>query len=655
MPGSKRGVIEALERAHKELAEGHVVCIFAEGAVSRTGNLLPFKRGFERIVAGLDVPVIPVYLDRVWGSVFSFKRGKFFWKLPEHLPYPVTVAWGAPLRSTVTAVEARSAIMDLGAEAMRYRRHPGDLLHTAFMRSAKRNWRRLAMADSTGQKLTYGRALVGALLLGDVVKTHTRDEAEGANVGVLLPASVGGALANIAVLAAGRVPVNLNFTAGAETMAVAVKESGIHTIVTSKRFLSKASIAEMPGMVFLEDLRQEIGALAKVRTLLAARLLPVALLRRFHGGLGRTADSPATIIFSSGSTGVPKGVLISHANILANVDSLAQIFPMNEDDCFIGVLPFFHSFGLTGTLWFPLLQGSSLAYHPNPMDAKTIGELAETYHASMLISTPTFCNAYVRKCTKEQFAHLKYAIVGAEKLREPLAVAFREKFGVDLLEGYGCTEMSPVVAVNRPNIEIERERQVGTKVGSVGHPIPGVAAKVVDQHTGEGPLTDREGLILVKGSNLMQGYLNQPEKTAEVIRDGWYVTGDIGRMDEDGFIFITDRLSRFSKIGGEMVPHIKVEDAINAILGDALSAVTAVPDAAKGEKLVAFYTRADMTAEVLWEQLGKTDLPKLWIPRRESLILIEAIPTLGTGKMDLRGLKKLALEKIDSGSRIAAE
>jgi len=655
-PG-KRGILDALERAHRELAEGHVVCIFAEGSVSRTGNLLPFKRGFERIVAGLDVPVIPVYLDRVWGSVFSFKRGKFFWKLPEHLPYPVTVAWGAPMRSTVTAVEARSAIMDLGAEAMRYRRHPGDLLHTAFMRSAKRNWRRLAMADSTGQKLTYGRTLVGALLLGGVIRKRTSAETTGANIGVLLPASVGGALANIAVLMAGKVPVNLNFTSGAEAMALAMAESRIQTIVTSKRFLSKASIAEMPGMVFLEDLREEIGSLAKIRTLLLARLLPVALLRRFHGGLGRTADSVATIIFSSGSTGVPKGVVISHANLLANIDSLAQIFPMNEDDCFIGVLPFFHSFGLTGTLWFPLLQGSSLAYHPNPMDAKTIGELAETYRASMLISTPTFCNAYVRKCTKEQFAHLKYAIVGAEKLREPLAIAFREKFGVGLLEGYGCTEMSPVVAVNRPNIDIEHEHQIGTKPGSVGHPIPGVAAKVVDQDTGEGPLTGREGLILVKGSNLMQGYLNQPEKTADAIRDGWYVTGDIGRMDEDGFIFITDRLSRFSKIGGEMVPHIKIEDAINGILGDMLSAVTAVPDAAKGEKLIAFYTRADVTPEALWEQLGQTDLPKLWIPRRDSLILVEAIPTLGTGKMDLRGLKQLALqrsaEKTDSGSRLA--
>ena len=230
-------------------------------------------------------------------------------------------------------------------------------------------------------------------------------------------------------------------------------------------------------------------------------------------------------------------------------------------------------------------------YHPNPMDAKTVGELAGQYKASMLISTPTFCNSYLRRCTPEQFAHLKYAIVGAEKLREPLASTFKETFGVGLMEGYGCTEMAPVVAVNRPNVEHGREKQTGSKPGSVGHPIPGVSAKVVDQETGEGPIFGRPGLLLVKGPNMMQGYLDQPERTAEVMRDGWYMTGDIAMMDEDGFIFITDRLSRFSKIGGEMVPHLKIEEAINGVLGDLCSAVTAVPDASRGERLVAFYLR----------------------------------------------------------------
>ncbi len=639
--GNKREVLEAIERARAELVAGHVVCVFVEGAVSRTGNLLPFKRGFERMVAGLDVPVIPVYLDRVWGSVFSFKRGKFFWKLPERLPYPVTVAFGAPLPSSVTALEARSALMELGSDAMAHRRPPTDLLHTAFMRVAKRRWRHLAMADSTGQKLTFGRTLIGSMLLGNVIRRRTEGQAM---VGLMLPASVGGALANIAVLMAGRVPVNLNFTSGSEALAVAIREAGITTIITSKRFLSKVGLAELPGMVFLEDLRGDISGAAKIRAMLAARLLPVGILRRGYGGHVRST-APATIIFSSGSTGIPKGIILTHANVLANVDSLDQIFPMEAADCFIGVLPFFHSFGFTGTMWFPLLRACSTVYHPNPMDAKTVGELAGTYRGNMLISTPTFCNSYLRRCTPEQFAHLKYAIVGAEKLREPLASAFQQLFGVPLLEGYGCTEMSPVVAVNRPNVAKGRETQVGTKVGSVGHPIPGVSAKVVDQDTGEGPIFGRPGLLLVKGPNLMSGYLNQPERTSEVIRDGWYTTGDIAMMDEDGFIFITDRVSRFSKIGGEMVPHMKIEEAINAILGDMCSAVTAVPDPARGERLVAFYTRVDVSADELWEQLCQTELPRLWLPKREHLIHLPEIPTLGTGKVDLRGLRQLALDR----------
>ena len=337
--------------------------------------------------------------------------------------------------------------------------------------------------------------------------------------------------------------------------------------------------------------------------------------------------------------------------MLANDDALAQIFPMGGSDCFLGVLPFFHSFGFTGTFWFPLLQGASAAYHPNPMDAKTVGELCGQFRVTMLISTPTFCASYVRRVAPEQFAHLRYAIVGAEKLREPLARAFREKYGIGLLEGYGCTEMSPVVAVNRPDVDVGGRTQIGTKAGSVGHPIPGVSAQVVDQHTGEGPLVGRDGLLLVKGPNLMQGYLNQPERTAEAIRDGWYVTGDIASIDEDGFIFITDRLARFSKIGGEMVPHLKVEEAINGILGDSCSAVTAIPDEGRGERLVAFYTRADVSAEALWEQLCQSELPRLWIPKRDSLAQIGAIPMLGTGKVDLRRLREMAAERAAAAVR----
>src|SRR5262249_19826846 len=354
--------------------------------------------------------------------------------------------------------------------------------------------------------------------------------------------------ANVAVSFAGRVSVNLNFTAGRESMLSAIDRCRIRTIISSRRFLSKAGIEPLDGTIYLEDVLKEIGRGQKLRLYVTALLLPSWALNRIY--VERAAgDSLATIIFSSGSTGVPKGVMLTHRNILANVDSIGQLYELRSHDVLVGVLPFFHSFGFTGTIWFPAITGFGVVYHANPMDAKTIGELAARYRATLIISTPTFCASYIRKCEPEQFKHLRYAIVGAERLREPIAAAFRQKFGIDLLEGYGCTEMAPVVAVNVPDVRNGHERQRGTRAGSVGHPLPGVAAKIVDAETGEGPLFGREGLLLVKGPNRMLGYLGDPEKTADVVRDGWYVTGDIASIDEAGFIQITDRLSRFSKIG----------------------------------------------------------------------------------------------------------
>jgi acyl-[acyl-carrier-protein]-phospholipid O-acyltransferase/long-chain-fatty-acid--[acyl-carrier-protein] ligase len=296
-------------------------------------------------------------------------------------------------------------------------------------------------------------------------------------------------------------------------------------------------------------------------------------------------------------------------------------------------------------LWFPLVSGFSAIYHPNPLDAKTIGEMVATHKATILISTPTFYAAYLRKCSVEEFASLRLAVTGAEKLRDALATAFKDKYRLDLLEGYGCTEMGPVVSVNLPDVVDGSEAQTGQKRGSVGHPLPGVAAKVVDPSTGDTVPAGTEGLLLVKGANRMLGYFKDPAKTSEVLRDGWYVTADIAALDDDGFIRITDRLSRFSKIGGEMVPHLKIEEAINQILGDQVSVVTSVPDEQRGERLIALYTMKHVLPEELWSTVSHTDLPKLWIPKRESFYYIEAIPTLGTGKVHLRQVKVIALEK----------
>jgi acyl-[acyl-carrier-protein]-phospholipid O-acyltransferase/long-chain-fatty-acid--[acyl-carrier-protein] ligase len=515
------------------------------------------------------------------------------------------------------------------------------------MKTAKRRWLSFAMVDSTGMKLTYGRALVGSLLLARWIRRLAGEERM---VGVLLPATNAGALANIGVLMAGKVPVNLNFTAGQEAMDSAIQQCGIRTILTSRIFLAKAKLRKMEGMFFIEEAMKQAPRLQKVLTTLQAFLLPTRLLRAVACPGEQNSDACATVMFSSGSTGVPKGVMLSHNNIISNIESIAQVFWVTRRDRIMGVLPFFHSFGFTGTLWLPLISGFGVAYHSSPMDAKTIGEMVSRYRATILISTPTFYSAYLRRCTPEEFSSLRYVIAGAEKLREPVARAFKEKYGLELLEGYGCTEMAPVVSVNIPDFQEGREYQAGLKPGTVGHPLPGVSVKVVDMDTGETLPSGKEGLFLVKGPNRMIGYLEDPEKTEEVLRDGWYVTGDVASIDGDGFIQITDRISRFSKIGGEMVPHIKIEEAINQILEDQGCVVTAVPDEQKGERLVVMYTPKEVTPEELWGKLSRTDLPRLWIPRQENLYWIDAIPILGTGKVDLRKTRLMALEKTKQGT-----
>jgi acyl-[acyl-carrier-protein]-phospholipid O-acyltransferase/long-chain-fatty-acid--[acyl-carrier-protein] ligase len=637
---NRREIVESLKRARNELDKGHIVCIFAEGAISRTGRVLPFKRGFEKIVDGTQVPIIPVHLDQLWGSVFSFKDGKFFWKWPKKSPYPVTVSFGTPQPPSSSVHEVRNAILELESDAVKYRRSAGDLLHVKFIEMAKRHWFSFCMADTTGAELSYGKTLIGAMLLARWVRKHCVRESM---VGIILPASVGGSLVNIALFLAGKVPVNLNFTAGSDAMASAIAQCGIKTILTSRVFLSKANLATIDGMVFLEEIRKTFGVKDRISVALKAFLLPAHWLTRRYVKSQRPNDL-ATVIFSSGSTGTPKGVMLSHHNIVSNVEGVSQVIQFTPKDRMMGVLPLFHSFGFTGTLWLPLLAGFGVVYHPNPTDAKTVGETIKKYQATLFISTSTFYAGYLRRCTKEEFATLRYVIAGAEKLRDQVVKAYQEKYGITILEGYGCTELAPVVSVNMPDVIDGKEKQVGNKPGTVGHPIPGVAVKIIDPDT-ERPLGyGEEGMLLIKGPNLMLGYLNQPGLTDQSLRRGWYVTGDIATVDEDGFIRITDRMTRFSKIGGEMVPHMKIEEVINEVLGSAASVVTAVPDQQRGEKLIVFYSHNGMTREQLWNKLNQSELPKLWIPKRENLHPIDALPVLGSGKVDLKKIKAMALE-----------
>jgi acyl-[acyl-carrier-protein]-phospholipid O-acyltransferase/long-chain-fatty-acid--[acyl-carrier-protein] ligase len=386
----------------------------------------------------------------------------------------------------------------------------------------------------------------------------------------------------------------------------------------------------------------------KLTAAIVAFLLPAGVLERL---LGRAEpaqlDDLATVIFSSGSTGEPKGVMLSHYNIGSNIQQLEQIFGLGRQDRFLGILPFFHSFGFAATLCLPAVVGAGAVYYPNPLDGKAIGPLVSQYGLTFLLATPTFLQLYLRSCAQEDFGSLRVVMTGAEKLSERLAAAFEEHFGIRPLEGYGCTECSPAVAVNTQDFRSAGFRQVGAKRGKIGHPLPGVCVKIVDPETLEPVPFGQPGLMLVRGPNVMQGYLGRPEKTAEVLRDGWYFTGDIAGMDEDGFLQITDRLSRFSKIGGEMVPHIKVEEKLHelAAVTEQTFVVAGVPDDKKGERLVVLHKLPPDRLQPCLDKLAQCDLPNLWKPRADQFFQLEAFPLLGTGKLDLRKVHELALAR----------
>jgi acyl-[acyl-carrier-protein]-phospholipid O-acyltransferase/long-chain-fatty-acid--[acyl-carrier-protein] ligase len=371
------------------------------------------------------------------------------------------------------------------------------------------------------------------------------------------------------------------------------------------------------------------------------------LLERALGGTGKTGlDDLATVIFSSGSTGEPKGVMLSHYNICSNIEQMEQVFSLDRRDRFLGVLPFFHSFGFTGTLCLPAMLGVGAVYHANPLDARTIGSLVCDYEVTFLLATPTFLQLYMRGCAPEQFGSLRVVAVSAEKLPDRLASAFEEQFGIRPFEAYGCTECAPAVAVNTPDFRAAGFHQVGVKRGRIGHPLPGICVRIVDVDTGQPVAVGQPGLLLVRGPNVMQGYLGRPEKTAEVLREGWYVTGDVAALDEDGFLQITDRLSRFSKIGGEMVPHIRVEEKLHELaeVTEQVFVVSAVPDDKKGERLVVLHKLGEAKWTELRLRLPQIDLPNLWKPRPDQFYYLDALPMLGTGKLDLRKIRQLAAQ-----------
>ena len=433
-------------------------------------------------------------------------------------------------------------------------------------------------------------------------------------------------------------------------MNACIERAQIRHVLTTRRVTEKLDLDIDAELVYLEDYRDQITLGQKLIAAFQAYLLPAAILERLLGLQHIDGDDELTVIFTSGSTGIPKGVMLTHYNITANVEAIDNVIHLRSDDTLLGVLPFFHSFGYMVTLWAVMALDIRCIYHVDPRDAKVVGQLADKYGVNILLATPTFLRFYLKRCTPEQFRRLEIVVAGAEKLPTSLSDAFEQKFGVRPVEGYGATELSPLVSVNVPASRTQEER-VDCREGSVGKPVPGVTAKIVDPESFEELSIGEAGMLLIKGPNVMKGYLGQTEKTAEVVRDGWYVTGDIAKLDEDGFIHITGRISRFSKIGGEMVPHVRIEEVIQQIIGDGdddelRAVVTAVPDTKKGERLVVVHKKLEQSSQQIIEAITERGLPNLWIPAADSFLEVDEIPVLGTGKLDLKGLADLAKQRM---------
>ena len=657
-PGNPRSVVKMIRQAQEGLRNGDAICIFPEGSITRTGQLKMFQPGVLSLLkkGNEDIPVQPVFIGGLWGTRFSYAKPIYNKKTPTKLFQRLTIAFGDLISKPRDAYQLYRAVAELGVDAMDASRFPNDRHYLSPPRQMIRNLRGTncepKMVDSTGVRLSSRQLLLRILVARRVFQQLCGPDEK--HVGLLLPTSVGGVIANAAFCLAKKIPVNLNYTMSNETLDYCCELTGIKRVLTSKKFLDKFPRMKLKAeWILAEDALKQVPLSAKLLGLFDS-LLPSWILER---KLGITAFKPndmMTIIFTSGSTGRPKGTMLSFNNIATNTHQFYEFFAPDKTERMMGPLPFFHSFGYTTCIWTPLRFPLGMAYHFSPLDARIIGKMCREENATVLPSTPTFFRSYLKRCPPEDFAGLTTPVAGAEKLPAELYWAWKEKYGQDMVEGFGATELSPVLGTSMPPCRFQDKHHIYNRLGSIGQPLAGIAVRITDPETGEELPLGTPGMMEVKGSTVMLGYYKNPEQTAEVIRDGWYITGDIAKVDEDGFIIVTGRLSRISKIGGEMVPHVYIEEEIDKVIqaldppqdDDDITlrvAVTAVPDSRKGERLVVFLSGTGVTPEEICAKMTEANIPQIWIPAVNDFHQIDAIPVLGSGKPSLKEIRDQAL------------
>ncbi len=636
-------------KVHKVLYRGGMVCMFPEGSITGNDVMQEFKTGVSAMLPDKSIPVIPMHLSMLWGSLFRIHRGHLRFIKPHKLPIPATIYVGEPIPSDWDGFRIWQKIGELGAE-VELPPIPGEkTIHHRYLKRAKQRPLGTTFHDYDEKKsLNNFQFLCYAILLSKKFRRILAERGDdGKNLGIMLPNNICNAAALLALWFSDRTAAMINYTAGGAAMEKMREKAKLKTIITSRDFLQKAQLPANDDMIFMEDVTDSITPAEKFRNFLQVLLLPHwVLIRKIAPESCRDVKSCAAILFSSGSTGIPKGVMLSHHNLNSNIFSFWREIAWRPDDSVLGNLPLFHAFGLMTNFCFPAVTGTDVYFIPSPLDGKAACQAVKEHRISLMLSTPTFLQSYLRYATVEGFSSLRLVITGAEKLQKKLFEKVKEITGLNIVEAYGATEMSPIVSINISSSLFTLGKESGP-YGSVGVPMPGIAVRIIDPDSGKELGENEQGLLHCKGASVMLGYLGDAKATGEVITpDGYYNTGDMATVDRNGCIRIVGRMNRFSKIAGEMVPHEMIERKIEE-LGhlDNMVAVAARPDEKRGEELVVFYTReAQFEVKELLQKLRDAKLPNLWIPRADCFLAIDELPMLGNGKKDLKKIQQMGRE-----------
>lgn len=656
IPINRRDPKPAMEEINQALRKREAVVIFPEGEVSKSPFISKFTLNYHDAIKDTNAKIIPFYIHGLWGTRYSHASDSV--NRPQYFNRTVSVGFGSIKPAEATEEEIRSDLQFLGADVWNMAMDHSKSIVPLWFRAMRKRRNRPILIDPAGKHVSGHDMIHLCHRFGKKIRSIAKNEK---HIGFMLPTSRDAALGIMSIISSGKTTVNLNYTAPADTVLGCIQKAEVGTVVTTHAFLNKlvgknegfAEVAKRCKMIYLDEEEQKLCFFNRIWDLAIIKLCPARLLK-FHWFTSAKLNDDAIILFSSGSEGTPKGVRLTHKNIVSNAQQMDYIIKLCRNDVMTSLLPLFHSFGFTMTFMAPMLDGVPMVLCPDPTDIKTLARVCAQYKTTILMGTPTF----LRAIAINRWVHpmcldsLRYIVAGAEKLRPEMREAFKLKFGKDIYEAYGCTELSPLATLNAPNVLLDDFLTMGkcNDTSSIGMAIPGCVSAIIDPETNEFLSPNDEGMIVVSGPQVMKGYLKDPEKTANVVfeKDGrrWYKTGDKGTHTPDGFVQILGRYSRFAKLGGEMISLTAVELRLaeTKLLEGMEFAITAVPDSVKGERIV-LLVNGECDVEELSRNIRKSGIPPLMIPG--SVFRVPSIPKLGSGKWDFTNMKKLAMELME--------